>query len=102
MQLLTIHGSSRRDGNTEALAKIALDQLDKACYKEIFLLDHLIKPIIDERHSDEGFTQVDDDYESLIEQAMLYDALLFATEITSAVDISIIFLVILSSNLIVL
>jgi len=79
MKLLAIYGSSRRNGNTEALTKLVLEQLNKASYGEIFLLDHQIKPIIDERHSDEGFTQVDDDYESLIEQAMLYDALLFAT-----------------------
>lgn len=79
MRLLAIYGSSRRNGNTEALTKVVLKQLDKASYNEIFLLDYQINSIIDERHNDTGFTLVDDDYEALIKQAITYDALLFAT-----------------------
>lgn len=79
MKVVAIYGSSRRNGNSEALTKLVLNELNKTSYGEIFLLDHQIKPIIDERHDGEGFTQVDDDYESLIEQTLKYDALLFAT-----------------------
>jgi len=79
MKLITIYGSSRKGGNSEALAKIALEQLDNNTYKEIFLLDYNINPIIDERHTEQGFNHVKDDYEELITDILNYDAILFVT-----------------------
>lgn len=79
MKLLTIYGSSRRHGNTESLTRVVLDQLDQKDYSELFLLDHEIKPIVDERHTESGFTLVDDDYEELAKALMEHEAILFVT-----------------------
>lgn len=79
MKLLTIYGSSRRNGNSEALAKIALKELDNDQYHEIHLLDFHIEPIVDERHAPTGFKEVNDDYEVLAQQLMNHEVVLFVT-----------------------
>lgn len=79
MKLLTIYGSSRRNGNTESLTKLVLEQLDQNLYNEMFLLDYHIEPIVDERHTDMGFQHVSDDYEMLARELMNHNAVLFVT-----------------------
>ncbi|OEG00003.1 NAD(P)H-dependent oxidoreductase [Vulcanibacillus modesticaldus] len=79
MKLLAIYGSSRKNGNTEALTKIVLQNLDKNSYNEIFLMDYQIKPIIDQRHTSTGFQRINDDYDNLAKELLNHDAILFAT-----------------------
>ena len=79
MKLLTIYGSSRRNGNSEALTKKVLEQLDSEHIHEIHLMDYHVQSLIDERHSEQGFQQIDDDYEGIALQMMNSEAILFAT-----------------------
>ncbi len=79
MKLLVIYGSSRKNGNTEALTKTVLNQLNKSSFDEVYLLDYHIEHIVDERHAIGGFQKVDDDYELLEKELLNHDAILFAT-----------------------
>lgn len=79
MKLMVIYGSSRKNGNSEALTKITLKQLKPTIFREVFLMDYHIEPIVDERHTSHGFHSVDDDYDSLINELLTYDAILFVT-----------------------
>lgn len=76
MKIMTLLGSSRRDGNTEYLVDKALDGVE---HKLIYLLDKKMNPIIDERHTHEGFSYVDDDYEELFLEFLQHDIIFFAT-----------------------
>ncbi|MGI8315619.1 flavodoxin family protein [Halobacillus mangrovi] len=76
--MLTILGSSRKDGNTELLVRKALDNVD---HTTIRLSDYHIKPIVDLRHSATGFYPVNDDYEELLAQFLSHDLIIFATPI---------------------
>lgn len=78
MKILTILGSSRKDGNTELLTSKALKNID---HTTIRLNDYHIKPITDLRHSKTGFSPVDDDYEKLLEQFLSHDIIIFSTPI---------------------
>ncbi|WP_424565535.1 flavodoxin family protein [Tepidibacillus fermentans] len=77
--MLTIYGSSRKNGNSEALTKKVLQQLNPKDVDEIHLMDVHIEPIVDERHTEHGFRPVDDDYEKLAIQIMNHQVLLFST-----------------------
>jgi len=79
MKLLTFYASSRKNGNSESLAKKVIEQLNQEDIREIHLMDHHVEAIIDERHSEKGFSPIDDDYEELVQQIMNSEALLFAT-----------------------
>ncbi|WP_175559267.1 flavodoxin family protein [Sediminibacillus albus] len=74
--MLALLGSSRKEGNSEHLAKKALADID---YTSIYLRDYQINPILDKRHDAEGFTSVNDDYERLLEAFLAHDIIVFAT-----------------------
>jgi len=78
-KLFVVYGSSRKNGNSQALTKIALDQLNTDQYQEIFLFDYHVEPIIDQRHEPSGFDPIDDDYELLVEAMLNHEAVLFVT-----------------------
>lgn len=79
MNLIIIYGSTRRNGNTENLTKVVLEQLGGISITEEFLLEYNIQPIIDQRHDVDGFDDVVDDYDDLIKRVLIHDAILFVT-----------------------
>ncbi|SDL92693.1 flavodoxin family protein [Sediminibacillus halophilus] len=76
MNILTLLGSSRKDGNSDYLVKQALDRVD---HTSMHLHDYQMNPIIDERHTEEGFTAVEDDYERVLKEFLNNDIIVFAT-----------------------
>jgi multimeric flavodoxin WrbA len=76
MKILVLYGSSRPNGNSELLTGKMLEGLD---YTAIYLREKHIEPIVDKRHTPEGFTPVGDDYESIVKQLLLHDIIIFAT-----------------------
>lgn len=78
MKIAVINGSSRENGNTDALTQKALDGIP---YTSFYLKNYKINPIDDQRHVAGGFDKVYDDYEELIRQVLQYDVLIFATPI---------------------
>ena len=78
MTIAVIHGGGRPNGNTETLTKIATQDLS---VEEIYLKEYSIEPIIDKRHSKEGFQEVNDDYNSIIDRILTHDILIFSTPI---------------------
>lgn len=78
MSIVVIHGSSRKNGNTQYLTYHAVPK-EKGTH--IYLQDHNIQPIIDERHATEGFHEVNDDHKDLIDQMLEHDIIVFATPI---------------------
>lgn len=75
-QLVVLYGSSRPNGNTELLTKNVIAGLDA---KEIYLRNFTIQAIVDGRHLEQGFTDVDDDYDKIIKQVEESDIVLFST-----------------------
>ncbi len=60
---MVIYGSSRRNGNTDFLA----DQMTEGVeVTKVYLQDWNIEPIVDQRHESQGFNDVNDDYEPLL------------------------------------
>ena len=78
MKIVALIGSSRANGNTEYLTDVLLEGLD---YQKIYLKDVTVKPIVDMRHTEEGFSAVDDDYDSILETILDSDILIFSTPI---------------------
>lgn len=78
MSIAVIYGSTRQNGNTEYLTKFAIDGLE---VEQIYLRDYKIEPIDDRRHSESGFSDVNDDYNGLVERMMKHDTFIFATPI---------------------
>lgn len=76
MKIMVINGSSREEGNTEWMTNHMLKGVS-ATY--VALRDYNILPIIDQRHDPSGFQEVDDDFESIIQQVLKHDLLFFAT-----------------------
>jgi multimeric flavodoxin WrbA len=76
MKILALLGSTRENGNSEYLANKILEGTDHTIIK---LAEKHIEPIIDMRHTEEGFSLVDDDYEELVHHMLEHDILLFAT-----------------------
>jgi multimeric flavodoxin WrbA len=76
MKVLALLGSTRKDGNSEYLAKKIVEGTDHTI---VSLADMDIRPIVDMRHSEGGFSPVEDDYEELIQLILDHDILLFAT-----------------------
>ncbi|HWI53448.1 MAG TPA: flavodoxin family protein [Symbiobacteriaceae bacterium] len=76
MKILVLYGSSRRNGNSEALA----DYLTRgvACSR-VYLAEKQITPIVDQRHTPGGFDPVDDDHDKIIDQMLAHDIIIFAT-----------------------
>lgn len=78
MKVAVIHGSSRVNGNTEYLTYKAVSKENAS---HIYLRDHTIHPIIDERHAEQGFHEVEDDHKKLIDQMLAHDVIVFSTPI---------------------
>ncbi|MBU5266633.1 flavodoxin family protein [Virgibacillus proomii] len=78
MNTVVFHGSTRINGNTEYLAHQAVP---KELATHIYLRDYHIQPIVDERHSERGFPNIEDDHNHLIEQLLNHDIIVFATPI---------------------
>ncbi len=74
--MFVIHGSSRQNGNTETLTHMMIDRIKT---EQIYLRDYTVHPITDQRHDTEGFQPVNDDYQTLIEQMLEHDTIIFAT-----------------------
>lgn len=77
MSIAVIYGSSRRDGNSEQLAK-RLTEGFKADH--IYLADYKIEPIQDYRHAKKE-PYPEDDYRAVIDRVLAKDKLVFATPI---------------------
>jgi multimeric flavodoxin WrbA len=78
MKIAVIYGGTRPKGNTETLTELAIKGLE---VERIHLKDYKINPIEDYRHSEEGFSEVNDDYNSIIARILPHDILIFATPI---------------------
>lgn len=78
MSIAVIYGGNRSNGNTETLTKKVTQGV---VVEEIFLKDYVIEPIIDKRHAEEGFSEVNDDYNSIIDRILQHDILIFSTPI---------------------
>ncbi|RUL50891.1 flavodoxin family protein [Lysinibacillus antri] len=78
MSIAVIFGSTRENGNTEMLTEQVIKGIP---VEKIYLREYNILPIKDERHSEHGFQDVDDDYNKLIAQVMKHDILIFSTPI---------------------
>lgn len=78
MSIAVIYGGNRPDGNVETLTKLVIQGL---MVEEIYLKDYLIQPIIDKRHTEEGFSNINDDYNAIIDRILPHDILIFSTPI---------------------
>lgn len=78
MSIAVLYGGSRPNGNTELLTRKVIQGLT---VEEIYLKDHLIEPIVDMRHAKEGFPEINDDYNSIIDRILQHDTLIFSTPI---------------------
>jgi multimeric flavodoxin WrbA len=78
MSIAVIYGSTRENGNTEALTEIVIQDIT---VEKIILRDYNIQPIHDQRHDENGFTHIADDYDSLVERMMQHDTIIFATPV---------------------
>jgi multimeric flavodoxin WrbA len=76
--IAVIYGGTRPKGNTEILTEMAIEGLD---VEKIYLKDYHIQPITDQRHAEEGFQEINDDYNSVIERVLKHDILIFSTPI---------------------
>lgn len=74
--MFVLHGSSRPNGNTEQLTHMLLEGVQT---EEVYLRNHTIKPITDQRHDAEGFQPIDDDYEGIVKRMLEHDTIVFAT-----------------------
>ncbi|WP_169081427.1 flavodoxin family protein [Paenibacillus sp. PL91] len=77
MGIAVIYGSSRKNGNSEQLAKRLVEGFE---VDHIHLSDYNIAPIADYRHSEQG-PYPDDDYHHVIERVLAQDVLVFTTPI---------------------
>ncbi|BCB05545.1 flavodoxin family protein [Bacillus sp. KH172YL63] len=76
MKILTLLGSTRKNGNSEYIARKIVEGTDHTI---VSLADMHIEAIEDLRHAEGGFVPVDDDYEQLVRLIEEHDVLLFAT-----------------------
>lgn len=78
MSIAVLYGGGRPNGNTETLTKKVIEGI---VVEEIHLKDYLIEPIIDKRHDQEGFSEVHDEYNLIIDCILKHDILIFSTPI---------------------
>ncbi|MEI3612692.1 flavodoxin family protein [Pseudogracilibacillus sp. SO30301A] len=78
MTIAVIHGGGRPNGNTETLTKLVTQNLS---VEEVYLKKYFIKPIIDKRHAEEGFPEINDDYNSIIDRILKHEIIIFSTPI---------------------
>ncbi|OYD06158.1 flavodoxin family protein [Paludifilum halophilum] len=77
MGIAVLYGSSRKNGNTERLARLLVEGLD---VDPIYLTDYRIDPIVDYRHTKPG-PYPEDDYRQLLKRVLKQDTLVFAVPI---------------------
>ncbi|MEK3727393.1 flavodoxin family protein [Lysinibacillus sp. FSL W8-0953] len=78
MSIAVIYGGNRPNGNVETLTKLITQGLN---VEEVYLKDYVIQPIIDKRHEEGGFSEVNDDYNAIIDRILPHDILVFSTPI---------------------
>lgn len=78
MTIAVVYGGTRKNGNTETLTEQAFQGLP---VERIVLRDYVIQPTEDLRHTQEGFREIDDDYNQIIERILPHDTLMFSTPI---------------------
>ncbi len=78
MSIAVIYGSTRDKGNTEWLTEEVINGVP---VEKFYLREYNILPIKDERHSEEGFQEVLDDYSALIGKILKHDVLIFSTPV---------------------
>lgn len=78
MTIAVIYGGSRPEGNSETLTNQVIQGLQA---EKVYLRDYQIQSIIDGRHAEEGFHDVADDYNSIIDRILPHDILIFSTPI---------------------
>ncbi|MFC9773852.1 flavodoxin family protein [Paenibacillus chitinolyticus] len=78
MSIAVIYGGTRPDGNTEQLTEEAVKGLT---VDRIHLNTYTIRAIIDGRHAEEGFPEMNDDYKEVIDRVLAADVLIFATPV---------------------
>lgn len=77
MGIAVLYASSRKNGNSERLARLLIKGFDA---DEIYLTDYQIEPIIDYRHVEPG-PYPEDDYRKLIDRVLKKNIIVFATPI---------------------
>ncbi|PTX60806.1 multimeric flavodoxin WrbA [Melghirimyces profundicolus] len=77
MGIAVLYGSSRKNGNSERLARLLVRGFDA---DHIYLTHYRIEPIVDYRHVEPG-PYPDDDYRKLMNRVLKQDTLVFATAI---------------------
>ncbi|AIM16523.1 flavodoxin family protein [Neobacillus sedimentimangrovi] len=78
MSIAVIYGGTRPNGNSEKLTELVIQDI---ATEKIYLRDFNIQPIIDMRHSKDGFQERNDDYNSIIDRILPHDILIFSTPI---------------------
>lgn len=78
MTIAVIHGGGRPNGNTEILTKKVIKDIS---VDEIYLKKYAIDPIVDQRHAEGGFAEVNDDYNTIIDRILKHEVLIFSTPI---------------------
>ncbi|GER68593.1 flavodoxin family protein [Weizmannia acidilactici] len=78
MTIAVIYGGTRENGNTEILTERAIQDIP---VEKIYLKDYKIQPIKDQRHTENGFQEINDDYNFIIERILHHDLLIFSTPI---------------------
>ncbi|MEH7309097.1 flavodoxin family protein [Neobacillus drentensis] len=78
MTIAVIYGGTRPNGNTETLTEHVIQGIAS---EKIYLKEHHIQPIVDMRHSPDGFQDRNDEYNSIIERILPHDILIFSTPI---------------------
>lgn len=78
MSIVVIYGGSRQNGNTEILTETMVQGVE---VEKVYLRDYEIQPIEDLRHTREGFREVEDDYNTIIDRVLQHDILVFSTPI---------------------
>lgn len=78
MSIAVIYGGTRQNGNTEILTEHVVQGIVS---EKIYLRDYNIQPIIDMRHTQDGFQERNDDYNSIIDRILPHGILIFSTPI---------------------
>src|SRR5699024_1252098 len=78
MTIAVIHAGGRPNGNTEILTKKVIKDIS---VDEIYLKKYAIDPIVDQRHAEGGFAEVNDDYNTIIDCILKHEVLIFSTPI---------------------
>lgn len=80
-KVVVLYGSSRENGNTEYLTNYALDKIQNTVVTNVYLRNHSIQPLTDERHSGEPFPTFEDDYKEILQKTLNADIIIFSTPV---------------------